>query len=111
MPWLTAVVVVFALLVIGGGIHGYMGPSGLKSLVPALISGMLLLASAALSKSHPKLGYGFAAVLCVALMGFFLPRYFTGKAGVWPALIVGIAAGLTFLALVVGHFMGSRQTP
>ena len=111
MPWLSSVVIAFALLVIGGGVHGYFGKSGLQSLVPALISGMLLLGSAALAKSHPKIGYALAALLCVALMGFFLPRYFSGKAGVWPALIVGCAAGLTFVALVVGHFMGQRQQP
>jgi uncharacterized membrane protein (UPF0136 family) len=102
--WLDISLLIYALVMLGGGIGGYVSAGSLPSLISGIVSGILLLASVALARSNPKLGYGLAALTALILVGVFIERYMkTHKA--MPSLgLIGLSA-LMLVLLAVGHFM------
>ncbi len=104
MSWLTLAVLIYALIMFGGGVGGYAVAHSLPSLITGIVAGVLLVIAAVLARTNSKVGYGLAAVVALALGIVFIRRYFeTGK----PMPSLGLL-GLSVLMLVVlaaGHFM------
>ncbi len=67
---------VFGLLTIGGGVMGYVKAESSVSLIAGWISGLLLLLAAFLLPTHPLAGIVLGGILCLLLIGYFLPGFF-----------------------------------
>lgn len=104
MPWLVICVVVYALLMLGGGVGGYVTARSTPSLITGIVAGLLLLGSAAWAKSNPKMGFGLATLVTAGLIAVFVRRYIeTGKP--MPSLgLVGLSV-LMLILLLAGHFL------
>ncbi|CUU03087.1 Uncharacterized membrane protein, UPF0136 family [Armatimonadetes bacterium GBS] len=94
------ILLIYLLVVAGGGVMGYVSAQSTASLIVGLASGVLLAIALWLSFSNPKLGFGMAAVVALALAVFFTMRFLnTGK---WmPGGISMILSGLTFILMLV----------
>ena len=109
MGWLNVSVLVYGLLMLFGGIMGYVSSKSVPSLVSGILSGMFLIGSAAMAKTNPKLGYGIAALVTLILVGVFVERYMKTHAMRNMGLIMVSVLMLALLA--VGHFMGGDKAP
>ena len=87
---------------------GYVEAKSIMSLLTGGLAGVLIIGAGVLSASNPKVGYGTATVLAVALTAFFIYRFVsTGKA--MPAMgVIGLSVVMIVL-LVVGHFMNQAS--
>jgi len=92
-------VLVYALIIAAGGVMGYVSAKSTPSLISGLLSGALLLVAFALSLRNPKVGFGFAALIALALGVFFLIRFInTGK---WMPAGVSVVLSAVMLALML----------
>lgn len=107
MGWLNVSVIVYGLLMLFGGIMGYVSSKSVPSLISGILSGMFLLGSAAMAKTNPKVGYSIAAVVTLLLVGVFVERYMKTHAPRNLGLIIVSVLMLGMLA--VGHFMGGDK--
>ncbi|RYG40319.1 hypothetical protein EON79_22800 [bacterium] len=108
MRWLPVAVLIYGILLIGGGIGGYMASKSMGSLISAGGLGIITIGAAAWSKTDNR-GFAVAALCALATVGIMLERYFkTGKP--MPAF------GVIFLSLVMLGLLGyahlqSKKTP
>lgn len=110
MPWLSIAVIVYGIMVAGGGIMGFVQAGSPMSAITGGIAGLLLMGAGFISKSNPRAGFAAAAVLAVALIAFFFYRYSTTHKPMPAFGVIGLSA-LMLILLVVGHFMkGSAAT-
>lgn len=72
-----AVLVVYGLLMLGGGIGGYVSKHSVPSLVSGVISGIVLAVAFVLSMSQPKISFGVGAATATVLAAFFVKRLMT----------------------------------
>jgi uncharacterized membrane protein (UPF0136 family) len=108
MGWLNVCLILYALIMLAGGIGGWRMAGSQASLWTGVISAALLLGAAALAKTNPKAGYGLATLVVVVLIGVFIERYLkTQKFMPSGMLIAGSLVML--LLLVVGHFLGRQR--
>ncbi len=109
MGWLSICVIVYGIVMLMGGVMGYVTAKSVPSLITGLVSGMLLIGSMALAKTHPRIGYFLATLVTVALIGVFLERYMK----VHGMRNIGLIAlsGLMLVLLIVGHFMSGSSEP
>jgi uncharacterized membrane protein (UPF0136 family) len=107
MNWLSIAVLIYGILMLGGGVMGFVTSGSVPSLISGLISGVLLIAAAFMTRSYPKAAYTLATVVTVALIAVFVERFMkTHK--VMPSLgLVGLSVVMLIL-LIVGHFIGNR---
>jgi uncharacterized membrane protein (UPF0136 family) len=104
MGWLDISLIVYAIVMLGGGIGGYVSANSIPSLVSGVISGILLLGAVVLGRNNPRLGYGLATLTALVLVIVFVRRYMeTGKLMPSGALI-GLSIFMLIL-LTVGHFL------
>jgi len=109
MSWLNAVLVTYAVFVIGAGAEAYFSKGSIASLMGAGAIGVLVLIGVFVTKTRPSIGYGIAALGPIMALGRFLPSYMKDHK-VWPALIIVIASFAALACLVAGHFM-NRPKP
>lgn len=93
-PW---VVLVYALLVIGGGVLGYVNARSKPSLISGVISGIALLGAFALSLYRYNVGIGLAMILAIALGLVFVIRF--RKTRQW--IPAGLMASLSLVVAIV----------
>ncbi len=108
MPAARIVLVVYALLMLGGGIAGWRAARSKPSLVSGLGSAAILLAALAWSRSDPRAGFATAALVAGALAVVFLVRLAKTRKAM-PAgglLVLSIAAAAFFL-----YAMGQGARP
>lgn len=100
MNLFQAVLLVYLLVILGGGVMGYVSAQSVPSLVAGLVSAILLAIALWLSFQNPKLGFGIAGVVALALAIFFTMRFLnTGK---WmPGGISMILSGVTVILMLV----------
>jgi len=112
MPWLSIAVIVYGIAVAGGGAMGFIKAHSVMSILTGGLAGVILIAMGIYSKSNPRIGFGASAVIAVALIAFFLYRYFgtaPEQRTMVPFQVIGLSVVMLVL-LVVGHFMKSRTT-
>lgn len=107
MSWLSISVLIYAILMAGGGIGGYVAAKSVPSLLTGLISGVTLLTAAKLSVSQPRVGFGLAAITALALTAVFIKRYIDTQKPMPSLGLVG-ASVLMLGLLIFGHFMTNR---
>ncbi|MER3401789.1 MAG: hypothetical protein C4337_00420 [Armatimonadota bacterium] len=90
----------YLLVVVGGGVMGYVSAQSTPSLIAGLASGLVLAIALWLSFRNPSVGFGIAGLVALALTIFFTMRFLnTGK---WmPGGISMILSGLTFIVMLI----------
>jgi len=102
MGWLGVVLILYALLNIGGGIAGYLSSAhSVPSVISGSAAGILVIGAAALATSHPKLGYIIAGVIALADLGFFAMKLSKG-AGIWPAGVMAASSAIVLICIIAG---------
>jgi len=96
---LSAYFSVFALVVLAGGIIGFVKAKSRASLIAGLVSAALLGVSATLTSGGGRPGIILGALVCVALAGRFLPAYLKTKKLMPAGLVAVMAIGGALLAL------------
>jgi uncharacterized membrane protein (UPF0136 family) len=96
---LSAYFSVFALVVLAGGIIGFVKAKSRASLIAGLVSAALLIASATLTSGGGRTGIILGTLVCVALAGRFLPAYLKTKKLMPAGLVAVMATGGALFAL------------
>lgn len=108
MPWLSIAVIVYGIAVAAGGVMGYVEAKSIMSILTGGLTGVLLIIAGVVSASQPKVGYGAATVLALALLGFFVYRFMSTHK-MMPAMgVIGLSV-IMLILLVAGHFMKSSS--
>lgn len=108
MAWLNTVLVLYSLLSIGLGVYGYTNSNSIQSLIAGVAVGVLMLGSVALAKTHPRWGRIGAVVICLLVIGRFLPAFL--KTQDWlPAGIMAFASIFVALCLIGAHLYATAQ--
>ena len=110
MRWLNTVLMLYAAIMIVIGIQAYVFPGAgtpsVISLVAGVAVGLLILASVALSFTNPRPARIGAAVVCLLVLGRFMPTYVLDPSKFYPAGFIAILTFIVLGCLVAGHFMG-----
>jgi uncharacterized membrane protein (UPF0136 family) len=89
------------LVLIAGGLMGFLKARSVASLIAGGVSGLLLILSAILFAGHLQSGLVLALLVCLALAGRFVPALLRGKlmpAGyVAPLALIGVIVALYIL--------------
>lgn len=105
MAWLKAVLIGYGLANIAIGAHGFLGPAkSVVSLIAGAVAGILVLMGVWMAEKNQVAGYGLAALVCLLLIGRFLPTYLQTQ-DPYPHLVMTILSTVVLVALIVGHFM------
>lgn len=91
---------IYAALMLAGGIMGYVTKKSIPSLAAGLISGALLFAAFGLIRSQPKMAFGLATLVAIALVVAFWRRY-QETGALMPSgmlLVASLVAALVFAA-------------
>lgn len=107
-----AVVLLFGLVNIAGGIGGYMMAKSVYSLIAGVGAGLLLLLCAAVAPQRPGFAYRFAGLISLLLVVFWAYRtYQVSEQGKSVAMPVGnlVLAAIVFLLLAGSHFAKVRS--
>lgn len=97
---LSAYFSVFALVVLAGGIIGFVKAKSRASLIAGLVSAVLLGASASLTSGGGRTGIILGAVVCFALAGRFFPAYLKTKKPMPAGLVAVLATGGVVFSVV-----------
>jgi uncharacterized membrane protein (UPF0136 family) len=89
---------VYAILLAVGGVIGYTKAGSRPSLIAGILSAFLAFMSLLITPTNPRLGLGTAAVVALALAGFFGYRFFTKTRKFMPA---GLLAVVSVVVLVL----------
>ncbi len=98
---------VYGLLMLGGGIGGYVSKHSVPSLISGVISGILLIAAFFVARSKPRVGYGIGIVVAVVLAAIFLKRIMDGH--LMPALGLCLLS-LCAAAILIGAWIHMAKT-
>lgn len=103
----------YGLVSITGGVIGFVKASSVPSLVAGGAAGVLLLVAAVVVFFKPSWGLVGAAVICLALLGRFLPAMIKGFGEEhtmkwWTAAIMSGGGALVLIVSVIAFFTQSR---
>lgn len=91
----VGVVAGYGVLSLAGGLMGYAKAKSRASLIAGGISGLVLIASAALATTHPVAGFALASIVSVALVARFAKSAATKSVN--PVAVVMIGGGVAVL--------------
>ena len=100
--------IVYGLLLIAGGIVGYVKADSIASLVAGVGSGLAVLASFFVARKRPAAGFSIASLLCIALAAFFIKRYHETEKFM-PNGMMLIVTGLCFLIFAAAGMVAKRK--
>lgn len=95
--------IIYAVLLISGGVIGYLKAHSIVSLITGLISGILILLSYVTSNKNPKSGYLYIAAISLCLGIFFLNRYMQTFVFM-PSGLMFLMSMTTFVIVGLGYF-------
>ncbi len=91
---------VFGILMIAGGVVGYVKAGSVASIIAGSITGVLLLVAAFLLPEHRAIGLATAFIISLLLAAQFVPKFMrTGK--VMPAGMMSILSVVGVIAAIV----------
>lgn len=102
MPWLNAVLSVYAALVVAGGVFGYVKAGSPMSLVMSIAAGILIVIGIAIARKNRSVGYALCAVVAGGLTLFFGFRLIGGNT--MPGLPATLMSLVALGACVYAHF-------
>jgi uncharacterized membrane protein (UPF0136 family) len=104
----AAVVFVYGLVSLCGGIQGYVVKKSTASLVAGGISGVILVAATVLLIMGRGWSLWVALLVSAALVGRFLPAYLKDTQNVWPALVMAILGATTVVTCLLALIASKR---
>lgn len=104
MNGLQISLVLYGVLNLVLGILGAMKGS-MVSLYAAGGAGVVAIVAALIARSNPKVGYVIGALVCLALLGRFVPKLMQDFQ-LYPGGIAAIASVAMLVLLIAGHFTG-----
>jgi uncharacterized membrane protein (UPF0136 family) len=102
MNWISIVLIVYAVFLLGGGVMGYVSAGSMVSLIASSVAAVIVLVGVALSTRHESLGYGFAFAVACAMAGFFISRIM-GGGKLMPALPAALMSLAVVVCLIIAH--------
>ena len=109
MKLVQKVLLVFALLLVIGGIVGYTKSDSVASLIAGGVSGVAILLSCWLYGSRPLVGFGLGLVVSLALLGRFGSEAAKKGLVMWPGGVVIFFSVVTIVVLVA-DFLKERES-
>jgi uncharacterized membrane protein (UPF0136 family) len=97
------IILVYAVLMLGGGIGGYAKAHSMPSLISGIVSAILLGVGYFMLGTKPKTGYGLSLVVALALTAVFVERAVKTSAD---PKSMGRSVGLAVLSIVVAAIFG-----
>ena len=104
MNWLNLITTLYGFFSIFLGLQAWLHVQSSASLIAGGVSGLIVLIGTALSAKNPTVGYLLVALVCVGLIGRFLPAYLKDTSKTYPGLLVVSVSVLVLLSLIFGHF-------
>ena len=108
MKLVQKVLLVFALLLVIGGIVGYVKSDSVASLIAGGVSGVAILLSCWLYGSRPLVGFGLGLIVSLALLGRFGSEAVKKGLVMWPGGVVIFFSVVTIVVLVA-DFLKERE--
>lgn len=110
-----AAIILYGLIMIGMALQAYFFPEGKASMISLIAGGgvgIIEIFFAALSKTHPRIGYIGAAVVALLPLGRFLTHLHAenGDLKIYPAVVGSVLCIALALFLVGGHLLSKRRT-
>ncbi|MEC9351730.1 MAG: TMEM14 family protein [Planctomycetota bacterium] len=102
------VLLVFALLLVIGGIVGYVKKDSAESLIAGTISGAAIFLSCWLYGSRPQFGFGLGLIVSLALLGRFGANALDEGLKLMPGGIIIFFSVVTIVVLIV-TFLKERE--
>lgn len=107
LKWLMTI---FGVALIAMGVEAYLAKNSVPSLLGGGIAGVLMLVCVWLTTKYPRVAYIAAAVVCLGMLGRFLPAFLKDTSNIYPALVISISSVVVFVALISGHVLARRRT-
>ena len=101
MNGLSVALIVFGLLNIVLGVLAYSKSA--VSLYAGGGAGIVAIVAALISRSNPKVGYIIGVIVCIALLGRFLPKVIADFQA-YPGGLIVVSSAIMLVALIVGFF-------
>jgi uncharacterized membrane protein (UPF0136 family) len=96
----TIILNIYGVLLLVGGVMGYVKAKSSMSLIMGLLTGVLVLVGVYLSHQNAKLGFGITTATSLLLIGVFLMRFMKTKA----FMPSGMLLLLSLVAAVIGLY-------
>jgi uncharacterized membrane protein (UPF0136 family) len=103
----TAISNIYAILLIAGGIMGYMSAKSKISLITGVISGLMVLMACRIGKEKPRDGYLFVGAISLLLAIFFALRFAVNHAFM-PGGLMLILSTTTLVVVGLSLFRSSK---
>lgn len=100
------VLLVFALLLVIGGIQGMVVAESKASLIAGVVSGAAILLSRWLLGARPQIGFGLGLIVSLALLGRFGSVAAKDGLTMWPGGVVIFFSVVTIVVLIKGFLEG-----
>ncbi len=91
--------IVYGVLLIIGGVMGYVEAKSVISLIAGSITGLLELVAYALARTQPKTGFGLGLIVAILLIFSTLPRYLKSHKIMPSGLIILCSVVMTVLLI------------
>lgn len=103
--------VVYALAMIGMGLHGTLKAGEYASLAGGGGIGVMVLVGLwmSLKMASPRWGYILALVVSVGASGMFIPKYLGENGKAYPHLVIVVLSVVHIACLLRGHFSARRK--
>jgi uncharacterized membrane protein (UPF0136 family) len=105
--FLLVYIIIFAVLVIAGGVQGFLVKGSKISIIIASILGACALGGAYFLKTQPSLALVLAGLAFLGVAGRFFPAFLKAAdkaAALWPAGLLGVM-GVAGLCMVIYAFV------
>ena len=99
MGWIGATLVLYGLLNIVLGALAYSKSP--VSLYAGGGAGLVAIIAALISRSNPKVGYIIGGIVCLALLGRFLPKMFS-EFQLYPGFMIVASSVVTLIIVMIG---------
>jgi hypothetical protein len=103
------VMLVYGLALIAMGVEAAVVKGSLVSLAAAGGAGALVVMMTVVAVRNPRVGYIVTLVVCLLLIGRFLPVYLQDSTKVYPALVTVVMSSIVALTLVGGHLLATGR--
>lgn len=104
MNWLNIVTTLYGCFSIFLGIQAWLNVQSSASLIAGGLSGLIVLIGTALTSKNATVGYLLITLVCIGLIGRFLPAYLKDTSKTYPGLLVVVVSVLVLFSLIFGHF-------
>lgn len=101
------VFLIYGILMLGGGVMGYVKAGSKPSLITGIISGILIFVGVYLLGVNAKVGLGIVSVVSLILTGVFLMRFLKTQAFMPSGLLLLLSAAV--LIFCITQFQNAKS--